>query len=264
MTPAPGWEIPAAWVVNMALLTTRMAALTVFAPLPGAAATPPQTRILLALLLAGILSPVARAGVSPEDLAGPGAVWVLAVAALSEGVLGAAIGLALRLLLESFALAAQTLGFQAGYSYINMVDPTTQVDASILNVALALLGNLLFLAFDLHLHLIRVLAAGLEAHPVGSFAVRPSDASAFIALGGMTFETALRLALPVVALLLLVDLTLGLLNQAHPRMQLLTLAFPLKIVAGVAALYPVLPQSPRLFYQLAERAFELLTALLTR
>jgi len=263
MTPT-GWEIPAAWLVNLALLVTRMSALTIFSPLPGASAAPVQARVLLALMLAGMLAPVARAGFTPAELAGPGAIWLFAVAALSEAALGAAIGLALRLLLEAFALAAQTLGFQAGYSYINMVDPNTQVDASILNVALALLANLLFLAFDLHLHLIRALAAGLEAHPLGAFAVSPGDAPAFIALGGLMFETSLRLALPVVALLLLVDLTLGLLNQAHPRMQLLTLAFPLKIVAAVAALYPVLPQSPRLFHQLAERTFELLTALLTR
>lgn len=264
MTPAFGWEIPAAWAVNMALLLTRMAALTIFTPLPGASAAPVHARVVLALLLAGMLAPTARAGISPDELASPAAVWLLGVAALSEAAFGAAIGLALRLLLEAFSLAAQTLGFQAGYSYINMVDPNTQVDASILNVALGLLANLLFFAFDLHLHLIRVLASGLSAHPLGSFVVQPMDAAAFIALGGLTFDTALRLALPVVALLLLVDLTLGLLNQAHPRMQLLTLAFPLKIVAAVAALYPVLPQSPRLFYQLAERTFELLNALLTR
>ena len=264
MNPSIGWEIPAAWVVNMALLTARMTALTVFTPLPGASAAPVQARVLLAVLLAAMLAPMARAGISPDELASPAAAWLLGVAALSEAALGAAIGLALRLLLEAFSLAAQTLGFQAGYSYINMVDPTTQVDASILNVALALLANLLFFAFDLHLHLIRVLAASLTAHPLGGFAVEPMDAMAFIALGGLTFETALRLALPVVALLLLVDLTLGLLNQAHPRMQLLTLAFPLKIVAGIAALYPVLPQSPRLFHQLAERTFELLTTLLAR
>lgn len=264
MTSAFGWEIPAAWVVNLALLTARMAALTVFTPLPGASAAPVQARVVLAVLLASMLAPVARAGISPADLASPAAVWLLGMAALSELSLGAAIGLALRLLLEAFSLAAQTLGFQAGYSYINMVDPNTQVDASILNVALGLLANLLFFAFDLHLHLVRVLAAGVKAQPLGAFAVSPRDAEAFIALGGMVFETALRLALPVVALLLLVDLTLGLLNQAQPRMQLLTLAFPLKIVAAIAALYPVLPQSPRLFHQLAERSFELLTALIGR
>lgn len=264
MTPGAGWEIPAAWIVNLALLTARMAALTIFTPLPGASAAPVQARVVLSLLLAFMLSPAAHAGISPEDLASPAAVWLLGVAALSEAALGAAIGLALRLMLEAFSLAAQTLGFQAGYSYINMVDPNTQVDASILNVALGLLANLLFFAFDLHLHLIRVLAASVASHPLGGFAVAPTDADAFITLGGMMFDTALRLALPVVALLLLVDLTLGLLNQAHPRMQLLTLAFPLKIVAGIAALYPVLPQSPRLFYQLAERTFELLTAILGR
>ncbi|MBI1358351.1 MAG: hypothetical protein GC160_28785 [Acidobacteria bacterium] len=262
--PVSAWEIPAAWLLNLALLTARMTALTVFSPLPGAAAAPPQTRVALALLLAALLAPSARFGLGPAELAAPAAVWLVGRAALAELVLGAGLGLALRLLLEAFSLAAQTLGFQAGYSYVNMVDPTTQVDASILNVALALLANLLFFAFDLHLHLIRILAESLTAHPLGTFATQPGDANAFIVLGAMMFDSAVRLALPVVALLLLVDLTLGLLNQAQPRMQLLTLAFPMKIVAGVAALYPVLPQSPRVFYQLAERSFELLTALLGR
>ena len=264
MTPgAFSWEIPAAWLLNVALLTARMAALTVFSPLPGAMAAPPQARIGLALLLAAMLAPAAHFWLGPAALASPAAVWLVGKAALAEMALGAGLGLTLRLLLESFSLAAQTLGFQAGYSYINMVDPTTQVDASILNVALALLANLLFFGFDLHLHLIRALALSLTAHPLGGFAAAPGDAGAFIALGTMMFQTGLRMALPGVALLLLVDLTSGC-SASPARMQLLTLAFPLKIIAGIAALYPVLPQTPRLFYQLAERSFELLTALLGR
>ena len=57
--------------------------------------------------------------------------------------------------------------------------------------------------------------------------------------------------LEVVAVLLLIDLILGLLNQINSRLQLLTLAFPAKIVAAMALLYPVTLVAPRLFHDLA-------------
>ena len=76
--------------------------------------------------------------------------------------------------------------------------------------------------------------------------------------------TATRLALPVMAVLLLIDLTLGLLNQVHNRMQLLTLAFPAKIVAAVAVIPAVLLLSPRLFQGLSERAGEFVISLISR
>ncbi len=180
---------------------------------------------------------------------------------LSEAIFGLAVGVAVALLLEVFGLAAQILGFQAGYSYVNMVDPTTQVDASILNVLFALLGSLLFFSFDLHLYLVRAFAASLESWPLGHFQTRPADALMMVRLGGSVFETAVRSALPVMAVLLLIDLTLGLLNQVNSRLQLLTLAFPAKIVGAVAILYPVTLLAPRLFYSLAERTRAVIEAL---
>ena len=83
-----------------------------------------------------------------------------------------------------------------------------------------------------------------------------------IRLGGAMFSAAVRLALPVMAILLLIDLTLGLLNQVHNRLQLLSLSFSLKIVAAAAALYAMLPLSPGVFRGLAESAAELLITLL--
>src|SRR5690606_30794109 len=80
--------------------------------------------------------------------------------------------------------AAQALGFQAGYSYVNMVDPTSEADTSILNVIFALTADLLFLATDMHLFALRALIDGLRVHPLGSFVTRPADALMMIELGG--------------------------------------------------------------------------------
>ena len=50
------------------------------------------------------------------------------------------------------------------------------------------------------------------------------------------FSTAFRLALPVVALLLLVDVTFALFGKLNAQLQLLSLAFPAKMLATLGML----------------------------
>ena len=260
----PVVEIPITWLVNVVLLLARTAGLVVFVPIPGMRQFPAQPKIVLALTLTILLAPLGWGHSRIDILSGADTVWTLTGWILAEAVFGLTVGVTVSLLLEAFGLAAQILGFQAGYSYVNMIDPTTQVDASILNVLVALLSSLLFFAFDLHLHLIRAIATSLETWPLGHFSTRPSDAMLIIKLGSAVFETAVRLAFPVMAVLLLIDITLGLLNQVNSRLQLLTLAFPAKIIAAVALLYPVVLLGPRLFYNLAEKAQQVINILVTR
>ena len=260
----PTVEIPINWLVNVVLLLARTAGLVVFVPIPGMRQFPAPPKIVLALTLTVLLAPLGWGNSSIDILSGADTVWKLTSWILAETVFGLAVGVAVALLLEAFGLAAQILGFQAGYSYVNMVDPTTQVDASILNVLLALMGSMLFFSFDLHLHLIRSLATSLESWPLGHFKTRPADALLVIKLGSAVIETAVRAAFPVMAVLLLIDLTLGLLNQVNSRLQLLTLAFPAKIIGAVALLYPVVLLGPRLFYDLAEKTQQVINILVSR
>jgi flagellar biosynthetic protein FliR len=247
------------WLVSFLLVLARTGGVVALAPLPGTRLFPPLAKIALAVLLAVLLLPLAR--FRPGPVAG---LWTITVWMLREAAFGVAVGVALQLLSEMMGLAAQMLGFQAGYSYINTVDPTSQVDATILNVLLTLVGGLLFFAFDLHLQVIRALAVSLERIPVGEFRVSPGAGAPLARLGGAVFETAVRLAFPVVALLLLLDLALALLSFVNARMQLLTLSFPVKMAVTMLVLFTVLVSSPRLFHQLAGRAFGAVEALLAR
>lgn len=260
--PVANLEIPIVWLLNYALVLFRVAGVVGMARIPGFSAALPAPKIVLSLILAAVLAPGTPIGLTPEMLQTSAVVPLLSMLVLKELVIGLAIGTALALLGEAFGMAAQILGFQAGYSYVNTVDPTSQVDASILNVALILLGNLLFFAFDLHLFVVRALASTFKTWPPGAFAVRPGSAEAYVLMGGEMLDIALRLAFPAVAVLLLVDLTIGMLNQINPRLQLLSLAFPAKIIAVLIVLYPVLLSAPRLYSDLAAEARELITAVL--
>ncbi len=257
-------EFSTAWLINFTLLLARTTALVVFIPIPGMRSFLGQAKITLAFMLAVVLTPLASVLGGAEMLDQPGTVWVLAGLVLREAIFGLSVGAAVALLIEAFGLAAQILGFQAGYSYVNMVDPTTQVDATILNVFLTLLSSLLFFVFDLHLHVVQVFAESLRGWPLGSFRTQPADGLMMVQFGASVVETGVRLAAPVMGVLLLIDLTLGLLNQVNSRLQLLTLAFPAKIIAAIALLYPLALLTPPLFHGLAEEMLMVIQALSRR
>ena len=70
---------------------------------------------------------------------------------------------------------------------------------------------------------------GLPTRDERPFRFGPSAAPAIIRLGAILFSVGLRLALPVVALLVMVDVALALLGRVNAQLQLLSLAFPLKM-----------------------------------
>lgn len=243
-------------VVAFLLVFARVAGVIAFLPMPGTSLFPATAKAGVALLLTVLLVPLASVRGGAEAGFWTASVWVL-----REAGFGVAVGVTFDLLSEMLGLAAQILGFQAGYSYINTVDPSTQVDATILNVLLTLLGGLLFFSFDLHLEVFRALARSLETIPVGQFAPGAGQALYVVRLGGAVFETAVRVAFPVVAVLLLLDLALALLSYVNARMQLLTLSFTVKMLVTMVSLYATVRMIPPMYHELARRALGVTRAL---
>jgi len=230
------------------LVLARVSGVVALAPLPGGSLFPVPAKIALSLVLAALLTPLA--GVSGV----PSGPWTLGLWVAREAGFGVGVGVALQFLAEMLGLAAQMLGFQAGYSYVNTIDPTSQVDATILNVLLTLLGGLLLFSLNLHLELVRALALSLERIPLGEFRPQLGTAERLVRLGAAVFEMAVRLAFPVIALLLMLDLVLALLSYVNARMQLLTLSFPVKMLVTMMSLSAVLAVAPRLYGRLARQA----------
>jgi flagellar biosynthetic protein FliR len=170
-------------------------------------------------------------------------LWIL-----MEAALGVGIGLAVAFLMESFALGAQVLGMQAGYSFAQMVDPTTQADSGVLMVFAQLASGLLFFATGMDRDVLHVFAKSLETCPAGSFLLTHGAAEQLLAMGSTMFSTALRLALPVLAVLVMVDISLALLGRVNAQLQLLHLAFPLKMMVGLAMIGWIVLMMPALFH----------------
>ncbi|HYW44161.1 MAG TPA: flagellar biosynthetic protein FliR [Bryobacteraceae bacterium] len=232
------------------LVLARVAGALVFVPLPGVKGAPEPVRAALALGFTLALFPrwpeAGASGITPATLIG----W-----AAAEAALGIAIGVSVAIVLESFALAAQVLGLQAGYAYASTVDPNTEADSGVLLVFSQLFAGMLFFALGLDREILRLFAWSLEKVPAGTYVFSPPSAEALIRLGANLFSVGVRMALPVVALLVMVDVALALMGRLNAQLQLLSLAFPAKMLTALAVLSWVAVLFPRILLEFGGRAF---------
>lgn len=231
------------------LVLVRVGGALIFVPLPGMRGTADGARAALA---AGFtLALFARwPVVEPSSDAVTIAGWVLA-----EAAVGIAIGVPVAIVLEMFQLAAQILGLQAGYAYASTIDPNTDADSGVLLVFAQLMGSMLFFALGLDRQILRLFAETLSKIPPGGYRPGPGQAESVIRLGADLFSVGIRMALPVVALLVLVDVALALLGRLNAQLQLVTLAFPAKMLIALAVLSIVAALFPRIAMQFAGEAW---------
>lgn len=223
-------RLPLATLWAFVLVLARVAGVLALVPLPGIRGAVEPTRILLAVALTVALYP-RWPRVASEPAPGVLMGWVLA-----EAAFGLALGLAVMFLVEIFQMAGQAVGLQAGFAYASMIDPQTQADSGVLLILGQLTAGLLFFALGLEREVIRILAASLESWPPGAWLLTPAGSEALLRAGAGMFSVGLRLAFPTVALLLLGDIVMALLGRVHQQIQLLTLSFPVKMLAALAIL----------------------------
>ena len=232
------------------LVLARVGGSLIFVPLPGVKSAPEPARIALALGFTLALYtqwPVVRTDtVTVAALAG----W-----ALTESAVGLAIGVSVAIALEAFTLAAQVLGLQAGYAYASTIDPNTEADSGILLVFAQLMSGMLFFAMGLDREILRLFALSLEKVPAGTYVFGRAAAEPLIRLGATLFSVGVRLALPVVALLVMVDVALALLGRINAQLQLLSLAFPAKMLTALILLAWISSIFPRILREIAGHAW---------
>ncbi len=132
-------------------------------------------------------------------------------------------------------MAAQILSLNAGFSFAQTIDPSTQAESGVLLVFAQLAGGMVFLALGLDREVIRRWRAAWKRIRQAPGRRRRRRRRCW-GWGRDMLALAVRLALPAIALLVLVDIALGLLGRLNAQLQLLTLAFPIKMTAALVLL----------------------------
>lgn|ERR1017187_1397140 len=231
--------VSTATLLGFLLTLARVAGVFVFVPMPGAGLVNPA-RAILAFGITIALYPL-WPHVTAYPAAGTMVMWLIVEAALGIG-----IGLAVSFVTEAFLVGAQAMSLQAGYAFASTFDPNTQADSGVVVVLMQIVAGLLFFTTGLDREVIRIFARSMETYPAGSFVLTRGAAAQLLAMGSTIFSTGFRLALPIIAVMVMIDISLALLGRVNAQLHLTIVAFPVKMLifltlfGWLALLLPVL------------------------
>ena len=121
-----------------------------------------------------------------------------------------------------------------GLGFAQFYDVQSGGQVPVLGRFFGLAATLTFLAINGHLLLLSILAESFQTLPVGG-AVGAGFWRTLASAGGNLLFSALALALPVIAALLITNLALGVLNRASPQLNIFAVGFPITLVVGFFA-----------------------------
>ena len=100
---------------------------------------------------------------------------------------------------------------------------------------------------DGHHMLITQLIDSFNVVSIGRFILNQQTASMIIEVFIEFFTMGLKIAIPIVLIIIIAELTLGLVGRAVPQLSVMILGLPLKIIIGLATLILAMPIiAPRL------------------
>jgi flagellar biosynthesis protein FliR len=238
-------QFPFADVLQALLaIGVRLSGLMLFAPFLGSAVIPARIKAALVLALTFLIYPlVAR---SWQSL--PLAEWPLLV--FRELLVGVALGIATQVVFEAVQMAGQILSIQMGYSLINILDPNTQVDTTVVAMFHQSIAMLIFLRLDVHLWLLRAIGNSFIYLPPGTASLSKPFMLALIGAGTAILSTGVQIATPVLSATLITDVVLGLLGKASPQLPLMVLGPAIKSLLGLSILFASLKYWPDMFRSL--------------
>lgn len=229
-----------------ALLTVgvRLSGLMLFAPFFGSIVIPARIKAIFVLALTLLLFPSVGQQITAPSLAG----WPMLI--FTEFLIGVGMGIATNLVFEAVQLSGQVLGVQMGYSLINILDPQTQVDTTVMSVFYQSIVMLLFLRMDVHYWLLKAVGNSFLYLPPGTAHLSGLFTVGVLRTAGELFGVGVQIAAPVLSATLAADVVLGLMGKASPQMPLMLLGPAIKSLLGILILIATLKYWPDLFRRL--------------
>lgn len=210
----------------------RFMALIMSAPILSSRAMPLRVKILLGFLLATTIAPLVTAPVPNSDF------LLLLIQNILVGII---IGFSLRLIFAAIEFAGDIAGLQIGLGFALLIDPMSSRQTPLIGNFFGVLASLVFLAINGHLMLIIQLVESFKVIPLNGEGLQLINFSVVVSWGSELFKIALLLSLPVVVVLLIVNISLGIMARIAPQLSIFSVGFSLSLVVGLLVLWVSLP-----------------------
>jgi len=220
------------------LVFLRALAFMISGPLFVFRGIPPFFKIGFSLALTVVVYPLVTLN---AQTALPEGVWGYGLAVISETALGLLLGTAVTIILNGIKMAGQFIDYQIGYAMASMVDPVNGTQNTLLSQYLYLLALVFWLLIDGHYTLILALTKSYQIVPLSAASFNNGVTFVLLKIFSGAFTIAIQVSAPILAVLLISDLTLGFLARTTPQINVFLTGFPIKIAVGLLTLSFLIP-----------------------
>ncbi|MCL2669470.1 MAG: flagellar biosynthetic protein FliR [Syntrophaceae bacterium] len=239
---------PQATVLLFILLFLRVSAMVIVIPVLGETMVPGRVKACLVILMTFLIFPTLR--IDPPPIHPDLGLITLAFAMAGEILIGIVIGATARFIFAGIQLAGSVIGMQMGFAMSNVLDPLTRANVMVISEFQYMIAMLIFLAVDGHHIFIMAIADSYRILPPLGIHFSAPLMEFLLTLFGAIFVTAVKVAAPVMAVLLFTNVALGIVARTVPQINVFMVGFPIQVATGLIIFGLTAP----LFAQLVQRA----------
>jgi flagellar biosynthetic protein FliR len=214
----------------------RVTGLLFFLPVFGDRVIPANIKILFGLGFAWMVFPLLWAQGMRADMAVVNAPGRLIWATACDAGFGIMLGFVARWIFDAVQTAGHFAGTTIGFSIASVLDPHTESHTIALAEMHYMLAALLFLAMNGHHIYLSATLQSFKVVPIGTVNLLGQGDSAIqyiIRMSAEVLSLAVKLSAPVVVVILLINLTFGIMSRAVPQMNVMAVSFTANIIIGV-------------------------------
>ena len=172
-------------------------------------------------------------------------------------VIGVGMGFMVQIFIQLAALAGQIMAMQMGLGFAMMMDPSNGVNTVTIGQLYLMLFTLLYLAVDGHLVTMSIMIESFNTFPLTQTSFDVGMFRYITEMASWMFVNALKIALPAIMALYIVNFTFGVMSRAAQQLQVFSIGFPFTLIYGLVIIWIVigilLPQFESIFESLLQR-----------
>lgn len=246
-----GWAVSYLWVL------IRVGAMLMVAPIFGSQTLPMRVRLLIAVVISVVITPMVPDIPTVDPLSIAGFVMIA-----QQILIGVAMGFVLNLVVAAFVIAGESIAMSMGLGFAQTVDPQNGVSVPLVSQFLTIVVTLLMVTLNVPAMIVKMLADSFTILPISPIGLSPEDFRAIAWFGQQMYINAVLVALPVVTTLLMVNLAMGVITRAAPQMNIFSVGFPATLMIGFFLLFLAAPLWFPNVEQFVQQAFVLITEIL--
>ncbi len=217
-------------VVTFLLVLLRLGLVMTFLPVTGSRSLPAQFKIGLIVALALVLTPAVDLRYDENDIP---------LLVVKELFFSLALAFTVRVVFYAIDTAGQIISTTMGLSLATVFNPEMGQSTAVTSLY-SVVAIMLFLSLDAHHYFIYAFVKSFERVPLGGADVRTLSA-AVLGLSGRILVIALKMAAPVITVVMMTNILLGLVQKLMPQFNIFFVGWPVYLSLGYLIMFLGIP-----------------------